>query len=412
MGTIMGSALLAYLTLVDNQDRGIRRSEAWNSAIAVAEAGIEEALAHTWYNQYALGTNDWNLTNNAYTKSRALDSTSYFLAAISNVQPPVIYCQGFVRIPRSPAYLPPRTVRVVVGPNTLFKKGMVAKGAIDLSGNNIKTDSFDSGDPAFSTGGQYDPAKTKDNGDVATDSAMVDSLNVWNANIFGHVATGPGGSVLVGPNGAVGSKAWQTAGNKGIQDGWFADDMNVTFFDIPVPYTTGLNPVAGNVAGTNYQHVLATGNYIMDDLDLKGNKAICVSGNAVLYVKADFSISGNAFLYIAPGGTLTLYVGGATKIAGNGVANAGTCATNFAYYGLPSNTSIDMGGNAAFVGMIYAPNAALSLGGGGASSDYDFVGASVTASVKLNGHYNFHYDEAVGRNGPTKGCIVTSWREL
>jgi hypothetical protein len=30
----------------------------------------------------------------------------------------------------------------------------------------------------------------------------------------------------------------------------------------------------------------------------------------------------------------------------------------------------------------------------------------------LNGHYDFHYDESLATNGPTRGFIATSWQEL
>src|SRR5207247_11350001 len=47
---------------------------------------------------------------------------------------------------------------------------MVAKGNIDFSGQNVGTDSFDSRDPNYSTNGRWDPAKTKDVGDVSTNT--------------------------------------------------------------------------------------------------------------------------------------------------------------------------------------------------------------------------------------------------
>ena len=67
-------------------------------------------------------------------------------------------------------------------------------------------------------------------------------------------------------------------------------------------------------------------------------------------------------------------------------------------------------GNAAFTGAIYAPQAAFSLGGGG-NDAYDFVGASVTKTVKMNGHFNFHYDENLRRIGPSRGFLPTRWME-
>ena len=106
-----------------------------------------------------------------------------------------------------------------------------------------------------------------------------------------------------------------------------------------------------------------------------------------------------------------MYVAGAsTSLGGQGVINGGAKASSFGYWGLPSNTSISMHGNAAFTGTIYAPQAALTLGGGG-NSDYDFVGATITSSVKMNGHFKFHYDEALKAFGPRRGYAVASWEE-
>ena len=119
-----------------------------------------------------------------------------------------------------------------------FFKAMVAKGQIDFNGNNIRTDSFDSSDPTFSRAGQYDKNRAKDNGDVATNSGLTNSLNVGNANVFGHVATGPHGTVAIGSQGAVGDKDWQT-GHTGIKPGWSSDDMNVSLPDVTIPYTSG-----------------------------------------------------------------------------------------------------------------------------------------------------------------------------
>ena len=91
--------------------------------------------------------------------------------------------------------------------------------------------------------------------------------------------------------------------------------------------------------------------------------------------------------------------------------NATGNALNFEYFGLPSNTAFGLSANAAFVGIIYCPNAAFSLGGGGVNS-YDFVGASVSKSIKMNGSFNFHYDENLRRIGPGRGYVATSWTEL
>jgi hypothetical protein len=50
--------------------------------------------------------------------------------------------------------------------------------------------------------------------------------------------------------------------------------------------------------------------------------------------------------------------------------------------------------------------------GGGGSTAYDFVGAAVVGSATMNGHFKFHYDENLTRNGPKSGYVATSWTEL
>ena len=137
-----------------------------------------------------------------------------------------------------------------------------------------------------------------------------------------------------------------------------------------------------------------------------------VAGDAVLYVTGDMAMTGQSQIIIAPGASLKLYVaGGSTNLAGNGIQNNNADATKFSYYGLPTNTDISIGGNAAFTGTIYAPNADLHLHGGG-NDTYDVVGATVTKTVQMNGHFNFHYDERLGRTGGAVRYNVASWNEI
>lgn len=413
---ILGAALASYLRLVHTQNYSVARSQAWNRAIPVLEAGIEEALA-----QIAKGTdaasmvnNGWTLSGTSYVKNRDLGGGDRFETRISVATPPTVESTGFVKIPLENNEFVARRVRVTTQGGSMYTKAMVARGQINLNGNNITTDSFDSQNPLYSTGGQYDPSKRRDNGDVATNSGLVNSLNVGNADIYGEVSTGPGGSISVGSNGGAGSLAWHAGGNHGIEPGYSSDDMNVSFPDVTAPFAVGLPPAPGNVSGTNYNYVLSNGNYSMSSLSMSGsaNNRMLITGNARLYVTGNVSLSGSSSIVIAPGASLKMYVAGASaSLGGNGVVNGSASATNFSYFGLPSNTSVSFSGNAAFTGTIYAPSAALSLGGGGNNS-YDFVGASVSNTVQMNGHFNFHYDEMLGRQNNGASYYVTSWNEF
>ena len=412
VGTCLCIMVGSYLAMVRQQNLSVTRSMSWNSCIPVAEAGIEEGITHVHYTGVTnLSANGWTLQDGVYKKQRTVGTNTYAIA-ITPVDPPVITSAASVPLNGSTLK---RTVRVTTRRDGLFVKAMVAKGQIDFNGNNITTDSFDSSDPAYSKAGMYDKTKNKANGDVATNSGLTNSLSVGNANIIGHVATGPNGTVSIGPNGAVGDKAWQT-GNFGIKPGWSSDDMNVAFPDVDTPTPAGgvwFSPTSnGKVSGQTYKYVLDSGDYTMTDLSLQSSEVLYVTGTATLYITGSISITGNGQIEIGNKGSLTLYMGGASALfGGNEVVNHPGYAGNFVYLGLPTNTSLQFVGNADFTGSIYAPNADFQLGGGG-SSPYDFVGASVTSTVKMNGHFKYHYDEALGKSKWGRGYVIASWDEI
>ncbi|MEW6304585.1 MAG: hypothetical protein AB1705_14005 [Verrucomicrobiota bacterium] len=296
--------------------------------------------------------------------------------------------------------------------NGLFTKGIVARGKITFSGQ-ATSDSFDSSDPAYSTNGRYDVAKRKDNGDIASNLTVEKSIDTsGQVKIYGRVSTGPKGTVGLSGQVAFGTKAWIDGGNKGIQPGRSTDDMNVSFADVAPPFNGGaFAPAPGTVNGTNYTYVLDSEKHQLSKLDLSGSQKVIVKGNVTLYVTGDISVSGQAFIYIAPGASLKLYVGGAsTSLSGQGVANADGNASNFSYWGLPENKNVTLSGDAAFTGTIYAPNAVLTLSGGG-TDIVDFSGAAIVGEAKVSGHYHFHYDENLGRLG-SGGFVVTGWNEI
>ena len=433
---VIGITLASYLTMVSTQNVATMRSLAWNSAIPVVEAGVEAALTHLHYkgvtNLYSEG---WEPVVGGYGKRGTLGDGSSYQVVIVPPPPapapdaPIITCLGEVPAPLSPAsqfgmilgglLLQPsatavamsRKVRVTALRTPLFNISMFGDDGIDLRGNNIMTDSFDSTLEAESTNGKYDPAKSSAEGDVATNSGLVSSVSVGNADIKGKVSTGPGGSVAIGPNGSVGDKAWVEGGNNGIQDGHIADDTNVELFSAQLPqgvnWTTTYN---GSVNGTNILNGLAQPGFFK--LNTFSGKVL-VTGNVTVYVPlgGTLDFTGNSGVTLANGATLKIYVGAAdAKISGNGFMNPGS-ALNLQYWGLDSNTSIQFGGNAAYTGTIYAPEADFKLSGGG-NDMYDFVGACMTKKVTMNGHFKFHYDKALRKLGPIMGYIVKTWNEV
>ncbi len=329
---IVGFVLASFLALVKAQNYSTMRSQAWNASMPVIEAGIEEALTHLNKSGTTnLSADGWLSVNGVYAMTRQIGD-SYYVVTISADSNPVIVSRGYVPLPvlvaqRSGPFLAQvagglqnnlyvdRGVRVTTRRDSMFSKALVAKSTIDLNGNNITTDSFDSTDPLYSTLGRYDSSKRKANGDVATNSSLTNSLSIGNADIYGRVATGPRGSVSIGPNGSVGDLAWHASGHTGIETGFYNDDMNVSFPDVNPPFTGGaFTPGGGTVDGDYYNYVLGDGNYQLSSLKISGQKDMIVTGHAVLYVTGDVDISGQAYVHIAPDASLEMYVGGPIQV--------------------------------------------------------------------------------------------------
>lgn len=440
---VLGILLAGYLIYTQTQNISVTRSQGWNAAIAVAEAGIEEALSHlnrnAPYFEPTEGTNNlacngWtNLGGNVYAGPRRFLGQNYYEVTITLIGlTPIIDSVGYVYEPGLYAGAPQimfaaagvnpppgyqtRRVRTYTKIDSLFAVAMAARSVIDLNGKNVTTDSFDSADPRYSENGLYprnDRNKTKDNGDVATNGEIINTLELGNAKIKGRAKTGPGGRILIGPLGSVGSRAWVEGGNTGIQPNWSANDMNVVFPQVRLPQTTWYPKTKDNVVidGVMYDYVFTqSGDYY---INASGNIYVTNGVNVRLRIVSDFKMTGkDDRIRIAPiGASLKIYMEGASfEVSGQGIVNESGNAANFYYYGLPSNTQLKFSGNASFTGAIYAPNADFLLGGGG-NDIYDFVGASVTRTVKMNGHFNFHYDENLARIGSYRGFIPTLWKE-
>lgn len=260
---IIGITMSAYLDLATSQHRAVVRSESWNTAIPVAEAGLEEALSQLHLNRTNLSANNWLsspngltlannivLTGQQYYQARTLENDRY-IAAISGDAAPVITVQAYVKAPLTGGDIV-RTIQVTTAGGALFARALVAKGNIEWSGN-ILSDSFDSQDPSYSTGGRYDILKRKDNGSVGS---VEGEFTMGGGTIHGNANIGPSGSFSDG-GGTVGDTGWVNGGNTGVQSGHFSDDLNLSFPDVVPPFTSAAIPPAGWITNTSYSTNLA-----------------------------------------------------------------------------------------------------------------------------------------------------------
>jgi Putative Ice-binding-like adhesive domain len=159
------------------------------------------------------------------------------------------------------------------------------------------------------------------------------------------------------------------------------------------------------VSNSTTIYILTSTNYAMTSLTLHAGDLMNVIGNASLYVIGSVLMQSSgataSAINISPGANLRLYVGGTNAALQQVNVSSGGNASQFEYFGLPANTNLTWQVNAEFVGTIYAPEAKLSLGGGGQNA-YDYEGACVVNSITINGHVNFHFDENLKRVGPVR----------
>jgi len=410
---LVGIMLTAYLAMVSQQQTFTQRSQIWNHCIPMCEGGMEEALAHINHPsaKTSFAVNGFNFQDGFYRKERPIN-LGWARMAIDTSMPPVITVVGDLRAPLKTNWVS-RAVRVRTQYKEQAINGMLARSTISMNGHP-SIDSFNSTNMAQSNNGQYDSGRATDHAFVGTISQSPGNLSIGNATVYGSVATGAEGTVSVGPNGSVGSTAFNNdPSSSGVEDGHATDDLNIVIDDNVLPADFGplLAPGKGvDVMGTNYGWVFGRGDYqINGDFTLSGQQGkVIVTNKARLYVMGMTKISGQAFVLIGNNASLELYAGGTVDIGGNGIVNfPGGYAKNFSVIGLKDCQKVTIAGNAPYVGTINAPNADVSLQG-----TSDVFGAVVGKTIKVGGNVNFHYDEALPAITKRGRYIPYRWEEL
>jgi hypothetical protein len=421
LGVILLVVLASYLMLLTSQKSLVTRSQTWNAALTMAEAGIEEAMAQiNQSNSVSLFTtnvsmptvtdfsnNGWGKSGSFYgPKSTNLLGGSYSVVItntlIGTIVSPTIYATGYATVPivRSTTS---RRIKVTTSLQPLFNVGIGAIGSINMNGNSTATDSYNSTLTNLSTLGQYDPNKTSTNGNVASVGGLVD---IGNQTILGNLYLGPTASY----------------NNSGTVSGTVVNNYNVQYPDVTLPNgasswptaaTTSINSTnsKGKVSTVTVYDFTTTGNYILTSdaypIYVEPGVTATLNVTSTTFAPSDLEIHGGN----TNSGTAVMYLNGQTSVgmAGNSAIDASNRPENLWYFGLPTLTSMTFSGTSSFVGVIYAPEVQLTLNGGG--NAFGIMGSVIVGSITMHGHYDFHYDEALAKYGPNRGYIATSWQE-
>jgi hypothetical protein len=384
--------LVSYLVLVQNSNQTVARAQQWNSALALAEAGVEEGLANL--NMAAISTSS-NAISFSPIPPRSLNGGNYSVVSSATGVVTTITSTGVVSAPITGQAIA-RIVQVTAQRQALFSKGVISMTYIDMNGNSTASDSWNSHNTNQSVNGAYKESYySGTNGDVAAVSGYV---NIGNQTIKGDLFLGPGAYI-----------------QRATVTGTTYTDWNMQFDNITLPTKDDAgNDIIGiwpDAPGDSTGHTFTNGGYYI----IKDNGPITVTNGVKVTLnvtKEDYKPTGlNIMGGITNAGTVVMYQLSGTLTLGGGSAGGAinNRPENFLYFGGANLTEITFGGSSDFIGVIYAPQADLKLNGGGAANN--LMGSFLVKSVQMGGHYRIHYDTSL--EGLYWGLFVAgTWREL
>ena len=158
---------------------------------------------------------------------------------------------------------------------------------------------------------------------------------------------------------------------------------------LPTGITCYANPVQGWTAANNYTGVYTlpisgetatSGTICYTSMDTSNAASVTFTPGYTYYIQGGFTTGGGAPVTST---NAEFYVGGTINIANGVTMNMSAPTVNGApgtlFYAAGSSVTIQGGSNSNFSGLIYAPNAAVTLNNGtGTTTNMDFVAQSLT----------------------------------
>jgi len=267
-------------------------------------------------------------------------------------------------------------VVVRVTPRSVFEFSLFGGEQLLVSGEAI-TDSYDS------RLGAYDPNTPGSNGDIGTNAITPGGVSVSGSiAINGQIAVGP---QVPNPNSVV-----VISGGSVLITGQPPVISQVTTMGMPpVTVPTGLSCTDLSVTGhTTMLLPSALGQHCFNNLSISGGATLTADGPVKIYVTGTFTASGNTVIGIPSDPTAMVLL-----LVSNQQATIESSLT----------------GSSEFYGGLYAPSAIIEING-----NAQVFGSVIARIVRVSGHAQVHYDEALGQLVDPVGRYGTtllSWRE-
>jgi hypothetical protein len=295
-----------------------------------------------------------------------------------------------------------RLVELLVKP-TGFENAIVSDLPINLNNEKITVDSYDSRYANKSTNGLYDPAKRLENGDVATNSQL---LQAGDAHIYGDAYTNAG-TIQNGANIA------------GEQHNDYYQELN----PIKKPEWTNISPGPPVLSGSTTLTGGTEGNpkrYKFNSMSITGNEVLTfapsspgVESYTEVWITGDFKTSGSGSIVVQPGANVKIFLEGNADIKGNGTMNANSRPVQLQILAVEppggSSRTMNFSGNGVIVAAIYAPDHDIVFGATGSAGT--MWGSLTGKSLTMGGTTFIHYDEALADLGYVTNYKIRSWFE-
>lgn len=460
----LAATAAAYMNTVTVAYKTTQANQTYHSLLPVGERGVDEAM-HTLYRYFhanapsgvwptTLATGMWTnggwkaVGTRTYAKDFGTQSVTIWGAqryarlkvivrnipdaTVPDALPNVVAEVGFLGgdstawgADKSAASSYVRQFGVWLKSRSNYANAMVGVKSVTVKGGVFSADSYKS---SAGYTGVYSSANPGDKATIATLSALDDAISTGSISVRGYVVTG-GDNPVDGISGshvyAYSTDPSYAYASKGIDPSRVAWDFSATLKPATAPSSTGAlafpAPVtSGSGSSKTTTYTLTSGVWRLgSDLKLSGDETIVVSGNATLIVDPGVSVSMSGRSSIQLSGsssTLKVYTPGDFSITGNGILNGTDTSpgrpTNVQLFGTNTTAggqTITLTGNAAFSGMVYAPNAGVEIKGGGSSGA--FFGSVVGYTILANGGTTFHYDETLS-TVVEPSFMLSSWLEL
>ncbi len=418
---VLGLSLASYLALTYQSLSISNRNMQGTRGIELAETGLEEAL-------YSLNKSTWTgWTLSSGVARMTLSGFNYDSGVTGSVDLTVNSYDGSLgartitaasTLTLADGTTVNRTLSTSATSAALFTNAVAAtgtSGVVNISSGGGLIDSYNS------TAGNY-TAGTAGFSSIVTGA----SVKMTTAQIKGYVATPPNASGNVALSYASAAKLIgpTTPTTLKIDPARQSTSPYQNSFDVKTPTGAGTSISAptgslrigtsGGTVETFYGTLDGSGNF-----DIENSGVLYVDGPVVLVIPGNFYVGayyGGGSIVIGSGGSLQVFVGGYSYIAGNGITNTTKLAKNCAIFGTNTVSGYYCLFYTAtpYYGVVYTPKSDVYLYGYG--STFSVYGSVAGRNVYAypNSYFGVHYDTDL-RNTTFSGIdtpyAVSNWTE-